>query len=145
MSKPTALEQLYDRWSDRLFGYLARTADPATAEELFQRLGMRLHAARGATARVVRWHPGSSPSPRTCAARSGGAAAGGGSRSGQVARLVAPAIFLQCRCLAVVGITEDSSSAEEVRAFARERGRSSSTRRAARVAGPLLAAVAGDG
>ena len=39
----TAFAQLYDRWSDRLFGYLARTA---TAEELFQTLWMRLHAAR---------------------------------------------------------------------------------------------------
>jgi RNA polymerase sigma-70 factor (ECF subfamily) len=42
----TAFERLYDRWSDRLFGYLARAADPATAEELFQTLWMRLHAAR---------------------------------------------------------------------------------------------------
>jgi RNA polymerase sigma-70 factor (ECF subfamily) len=42
----TAFEQLYDRWSDRLFGYLARAMDPATAEELFQTLWMRLHAAR---------------------------------------------------------------------------------------------------
>ncbi|HXN83859.1 MAG TPA: sigma-70 family RNA polymerase sigma factor [Myxococcales bacterium] len=42
----TAFEQLYDRWSDRLFGYIARAVDPATAEELFQTLWMRLHAAR---------------------------------------------------------------------------------------------------
>jgi RNA polymerase sigma-70 factor (ECF subfamily) len=42
----TAFGQLYDRWSDRLFGYLARAGDPATAEELFQTLWMRLHAAR---------------------------------------------------------------------------------------------------
>ncbi len=42
----TAFEQLYDRWSDRLFGYLARAVDTATAEELFQTLWTRLHAAR---------------------------------------------------------------------------------------------------
>jgi RNA polymerase sigma-70 factor (ECF subfamily) len=41
-----AFEQLYDRWSDRLFGYIARAVDHATAEELFQTLWMRLHAAR---------------------------------------------------------------------------------------------------
>ena len=42
----TAFEQLYDRWSDRLFGYLGRAVDTATAEELFQTLWTRLHAAR---------------------------------------------------------------------------------------------------
>lgn len=41
-----AFEQLYLRWSDRLFGYLARAVDPTTAEELFQTLWTRLHAAR---------------------------------------------------------------------------------------------------
>ncbi len=37
----------YDRWRDRLFGYLARAFDPTTAEELFQTLWMRIHGARG--------------------------------------------------------------------------------------------------
>ncbi len=41
-----AFQVLYDRWHDRLFGYLARTFDPATAEELFQTLWMRIHGAR---------------------------------------------------------------------------------------------------
>lgn len=41
-----AFEKLYDRWSDRLFGYIARAVDHATAEELFQTLWMRLHTAR---------------------------------------------------------------------------------------------------
>ena len=46
-----AFEQLYARWSGRLFGYLARAVDQATAEELFQTLWMRLHAARQTYAR----------------------------------------------------------------------------------------------
>lgn len=41
-----AFRTLYSRWSGRLFGYLARAFDPATAEELFQTLWMRIHAAR---------------------------------------------------------------------------------------------------
>ena len=41
-----AFERLYERWSDRLFGYLARALDATTAEELFQTLWMRIHAAR---------------------------------------------------------------------------------------------------
>jgi len=42
-----AFQVLYDRWRDRLFGYLARAFDPATAEELFQTLWMRIHGGRG--------------------------------------------------------------------------------------------------
>jgi RNA polymerase sigma-70 factor (ECF subfamily) len=42
----TAFQELYDRWHGRLFGYLARAFDPATAEELFQTLWMRIHGAR---------------------------------------------------------------------------------------------------
>ncbi len=42
-----AFDMLYERWHDRLFGYLARVFDPATAEELFQTLWMRIHGARG--------------------------------------------------------------------------------------------------
>ena len=41
-----AFDRLYQRWSDRLFGYLARALDPITAQELFQTLWMRIHAAR---------------------------------------------------------------------------------------------------
>jgi len=41
-----AFERLYERWNDRLFGYLARALDPTTAEELFQTLWMRIHGAR---------------------------------------------------------------------------------------------------
>src|SRR2546425_2248299 len=41
-----AFERLYERWSDRLFGYLARALEPTTAEELFQTLWMRIHKAR---------------------------------------------------------------------------------------------------
>ncbi len=43
---PAAFQVLYERWHDRLFGYLARAFDPATAEELFQTLWMRIHGAR---------------------------------------------------------------------------------------------------
>jgi len=42
-----AFEVFYERWHDRLFGYLARAFDSATAEELFQTLWMRIHGARG--------------------------------------------------------------------------------------------------
>ena len=53
-----AFDRLYQRWSDRLFGYLARALDPMTAEELFQTLWMRIHAARrsyGAGRAVAPW------------------------------------------------------------------------------------------
>lgn len=41
-----AFEQLYERWSDRLFGYLSRAFDAPTAEELFQTMWMRVHSGR---------------------------------------------------------------------------------------------------
>ena len=71
-----ALERLYERWSDRLFGYLARALDPITAEELFRRSGCASTRRGSPIAPAVPSRRGSSPSLRIFGVRSSGGGVG---------------------------------------------------------------------
>jgi len=81
-----ALERLYERWSDRLFGYLARALDPITAEELFRRSGCASTRRGSPIAPAVPSRRGSSPSLRIFGVRSSGGGVGTPSNRSRIPR-----------------------------------------------------------